>query len=793
MEITRRRFLYLTGAAAGVTLLPAEFSELLGAVAQSERHWPGPGVETFVNSVCQLCPGGCGIRVRTLDGWPVRIQGNPDHPINRGGVCPKGAAGLQALYDPDRIRRPLRRVGERGSGRWKEIGWTEAIDLASGRLAGPRAAGRPESLVVIGGQYRGLMRSLWDRFLAAYGSPNYVSMPSGCEISDDVLRLTQGIDGPIGYDLEKASYVLSFGVSLLEGSWSPVWQMRAYAELRQGDAGRRAKIVQADTRFSVTAAKADEWLPVRPGSDGVLALGLAHVIVREGLFDRAFVGEHGSGFEDWTDGTGARREGFRSVVLRGYPPPAVAKATGIPVDRIERVAREFAAARPAVAMGDRGSARYANGLHTRWAIHCLNALVGSIDRPGGIVIPREVPFTPLPALAADPVAEQGRSRPRVDGAPGAPRASSAIHRLPEAIRSGRPYPVESVFLYYANPVFSLPGALGMRAALERVPFVVSFSPYHDESTRSADLVLPDHTFLERWQDDPTPRNVPFASLAIRQPVRAPLYDTRASSDVLLDLAKGLGGSIEAALPWKDTEAFLKERVQGVYDSGRGRLLASAGAADSSARLEPEGTLKSAPAPAARETSGDSFWTQLLEKGGWWDPDYRFEDWERTLRTASRKFEFLPAGDPAFLEGFTTAAPVGGAEEYPLLLNVFRPLPLTGGRTANMPYLLEIAGRPVSLSWESWAEIHPATARRHGIEDGDRIWVESGVGRIRLRARVHPGARPDVVSVPYGLGHEAGGRWAKGLGANPNDLLGAAALSVTGGSAVGLMRVKVYAA
>lgn len=773
MEITRRRFLYLTGAAAGVALLPVEFGELLGAVAQSEHRWPGPGVETFVNSVCQLCPGGCGIRVRQLDGWPVRIQGNPDHPINRGGLCPKGAAGLQALYDPDRIRRPLRRVGERGSGRWKEIGWAEAIDLAAGRLASLRKSGCPESLVVIGGQYRGLMRSLWDRFLAAFGSPNYVSMPSGCEISDDALRLTQGIDGPIGYDLEKASYVLSFGVSLLEGSWSPVWQMRAYAEMRQGAAGRRAKIVQADTRFSVTASKADEWLPVRPGSDGALALGLAHVIVRDGLYDRAFVGEHGSAFEDWTDATGARREGFRSAVLRAYPPAAVAKATGIPVDRIVRVAREFAAARPVVAMGDRGSARYANGLHTRWAVHCLNALVGSVDRPGGVVFPQEVPFAPLPALPGDPLAERGRSRPRVDGAgdSGAARASSAIHRLPEAIRNGRPYPVESVFLYYANPVFSLPGGLGMGAALERVPFVVSFSPYHDESTRAADLVLPDHTFLERWQDDPTPRNVPFASLGIRRPVRAPLYDTRASSDVLLDLARSLGGSIRAALPWKDTEAFLRERVQGVYDSGRGRLLASASAAD----------------------SFDAFWKQILEKGGWWDPDYRFEDWERTLRTASRKFEFLPPGDPAFLEGFATAAPVGGAEEYPLLLNVFRPLPLTGGRTANMPYLLEIAGRPVSISWESWAEIHPATARRFEIGDGDRVWVESGLGRIQVRARVTPGARPDVVSVPYGLGHETGGRWAKGLGANPNDLLGAAALSVTGGSAVGLMRVKVYAA
>jgi anaerobic selenocysteine-containing dehydrogenase len=761
MDVTRRKFLTLTGAAAGLALLPAEFGELVRAVAQSEQRWPGPGVETWVNSICQLCPGGCGIRVRLLDGWPVKIVGNPEHPINRGGLCPKGEAGLQVLYDPDRIRRPLKRVGARGEGQWQEIGWDEAIATVAGRLGALRDAGRPEGLVVIGGQYRGLTRTLWDRFLAAFGSPNYVSTAVGCDTSDTVLRLTQGVRGHLGYDLENTSYLLSFGVNLLEGSWSPVWQMRAYAHLRQGRPGPRAKIVQADVRFSATVAKADEWLPVRPGTDGALALGIAHVLVRDGLYDRRLVRERASGFDDWTDDQGRRHEGFRTIVLRDYPPAGVARTTGLDESTIVRIAREFGRARPALAIVDRGASRYPNGLTTRWAVHCLNALVGSIDAPGGVLLPREVPLSPLPPLPRDPVAERGRSRPRVDGAgrPEAPLLTSAIDRFPAAIRSRAPYPVAAAFLYYANPVFSQPRALGLPAALREVPFVASFSPFHDESTQAADLVLPDHTFLERWEDDPTPRTIPFAVLGIRQPVRPPLYDTRATADVIFAIAKALGGPVRAAFPWNDAEEVLKTRLEALHGSARG---------------------------TSATPSFEEFWTALRERGGWWDLPGRGGGTSAS-RPSAGTFDFLPKalGRVASIP----PEPDGDRERFPLVLNVFRPLAFTGGRTANMPYLLEIAGKSARSSWESWIEINPATAARLGIGDGDDVWVESSAGKVKARARLHPGAPPDVVSLPYGLGHRTGGRWAAGLGANPNDVIVPATAPTTGG-AYAITRVKL---
>ena len=794
MQTTRRGFLYMTGAAAGLSLLPSDFQGLLKLFAHDAEEWPGPGIETLKRSVCQLCPGGCGIQARVLDGWPVKINASPDHPISRGGLCPKGEAALQVLYDPDRIRRPLKRAGRRGEGRWTEISWDEAIRMLASRLGALRRQGRPEGLAVIGGQYRGLMRTIWDRFLEAYGSPNYVSTASGCDASDAVLRLTQGVHGHIAYDLEHADYLLSFGMGLLEGGWSPVWQMRSIAELRQGRPGRRAKLVQADTRFSMTAAKADQWLPVRPGSDGLLALGIAHVMVSEHLYDETFIREHAFGFDDWTDASGARHEGFRTIVLRDYAPAVAASASGVPEATIVRVARQFGNSRPAIALADHGATRYSNGLFTRWAVHCLNALAGSIDIPGGVLTAPAIPFTPMAPPQADPVAEQGRRRPRLDGAEiqeGA-AVSTAGHRIPEAIRTGRPYPVEAVLLYYANPAFSLPGSLGMRDALARVPFVATFSPNLDESTDAADLVLPDHSFLERWQDDPTPPGIPFPVLGLRQPVRAPLYDTRATSDVLFDVVKALGDPLSGSFPWENTEAFLKERIQGVYESGRGVL-----GRVSEAPPESSGSSGASVAESKRPETFDAFWEQFVEQGVWCDPEYEFRDYARTLSTPSGRFEFLPGPIGSALDGgsnarteFVTPERLGDEQRYPLALNVFRPLAYMGGRTANMPYLLQIAGKTVSAVQEAWVEINPSTARALGIADGDPVWVESPLGRVRAYARLHPGTHPEVVNMPFGAGHRTGGRWAKDFGMNPNVLVGSATMGVTGGPAYQVTHARV---
>src|SRR4030042_5992315 len=276
MKINRRDLLKMGGGAGVAIALGGGFWKWSQFPAVEKPN--APGVERWIPTICGQCRGGCGIMVRVIDGWAVNIAGNPLHPVNRGTLCPKGIAGLQGLYDPDRIRSPLKRVGKRGEGRWQPISWDEAIQLITGSLQDLRQKGEPQSLVVMGGRYRGLMRSLWERFLEAFGSPNYIDNQFQWEgMPIEGLFLTQGLYSSPAYDLENAQYLLSFGAGLLESFWSPVQALKAYGYFRRGRPGQRGKLVQIEPRLSVTGITADEWIPIQPGAEGILALGIAHM------------------------------------------------------------------------------------------------------------------------------------------------------------------------------------------------------------------------------------------------------------------------------------------------------------------------------------------------------------------------------------------------------------------------------------------------------------------------------------------------------------------------------------
>ncbi len=828
MKVTRRGFLGWTGALAAAGVAGGQRLRSLADVgaATYKAEMPPRGVEAWLPSVCAQCPGGCGILVRTVtsvdDGVKraVKIEGNPYHPISRGTVCPKGVAGLQALYDPDRIQGPLKRSGPRGSGQWTSIGWDEALAMAAERLRDLRARGEAHTLVAIAGQVRGLMPDLIRRFLEAYGSPNYVTTAEGCEISRQVMYLTQGIAEPMGYDLERSAYVLTFGAGLLEAGWSPVRQGRAFAYLRQGTPGRRARIVHVDPRLSVSAAKADEWVPVRPGTDGALALGLAHVIVSEGLYDKAFVAERTFGFDDWSDAGGPPRLGFKSLVLEEYRPEAVSAITGVPIATITRVAREFAGARPALALGGGGASLHTNGLYTRLAIQALNALVGSVEAPGGTTAQWRPPLAPLPPVRRDAAAQQGLAMPRLDGAGagrGAP-VTSAFHALPEALRAGKPYPPGALLLYYANPAYSSPELARAPELFDKVPFIVSFSPFMDETARRADLVLPDHTFLERWQDDPVEAVWGPPVLGLRQPVMEPRHQTRHTGDAIIQLAQALGGAVAEAFPWKDFQGLLRAAFQGVAEARRGLIMTSP--------FEEARERRQAEAGFWIPTykTFDEFWSQMAERGGWWDPASPPRDPAQAFRTKSGKYEFFCLGlgplgarppgegarpaqpaapteapgvtahkDRAFLPHYEPARVVGDAKEFPLQLVTYKPMALMGSRTANQPWLAEIPAGGPSRAWEAWVEINSETAHRLGIHDRDQVWVESPAGKVRLRARLYPGLHPDVLAIPYGAGHEAGGRYAEAWGANPNRVVGTEADRLAGIPALQGTRVRLVRA
>ena len=771
MKITRRNLLKMIGAATFGMALP---DELLHALPK-EGDWI-PYEEYWSTGVCLQCPSGCGLRIRSVNHWPVKLEGIKDYPINRGRLCPKGQAGLQVLYDPDRIRHPLRRKGKRGEGNWEKISWNEAIRLVTERLKILRQKGKPHHLVVWGGRYRGHMGDLFGRFMETYGSPNHLGNPA--RGSEGILKghlFTMGVRDFLAIHWEEVNYVLSFGASLLEASRPSIRNLWGYGYLRRGRPGVRGKLVQIEPRFSLTASKADQWIPIEPGTDGALALGMAHWIIKEKKYDHDFINHHTFGFDDWKDSRGEAHTGFKTLVLKEYSPKQVSSVTGIPEETIIQIAKEFSSHRPSIAISGRGVGMQTNGTYTQMAIDSLNALVGSIDHRGGLLLQRKPPFQHWPSVQKDSVAEKGLSQPRIDGAGRIPFpfAEEVPYHLPESIERGRPYPIDTLFLYYTNPLFSIPGTETFRAALEKVPFIVSFSPFMDETTMLSDLILPDGTYLERWQDDHVEPGLGFPMFGLRSPAIQPLlYDVRNTGDVLIEIAKVMGGNMAKAFPWKDFQEALREAIKGVYSSKRGSI---------------------------RADDFDEFWKTLIERGGWWDSSYPFGEWKRGFSTPSGKFEFFSQtiekglselskksgkelnqilkelkiegkGDKIYLPHFERARLVGDEKEYPFHLIHYKLMTTAEGRGANQPFLQEVFGSHLRERWDSWVEINPETAKGMGIKDGDFVWVESKGGKVKSKARLFPGTRPNCIHIPYGQGHRAYGRWAKGRGINPNEIL-----------------------
>jgi anaerobic selenocysteine-containing dehydrogenase len=409
------------------------------------------------------------------------------------------------------------------------------------------------------------------------------------------------------------------------------------------------------------------------------------------------------------------------------------------------------------------------------AVDCLNALVGSIDSRGGLLLQRRPPFKKWPSIEKDAVAEKGLSQPRIDGAGKMPFpfADEVPYILPEQIQKGKPYPVEVLCLYYTNPFFSLPEPERFREALEKIPFIVSFSPFRDETTLYSDLVLPDGTYLDRWQDDHVEPGLGFPMFGLRSPVlEKPLYDTRNTGDVIIQMARSLGGGVAKSFPWKDFQEALKDAVRGVFASKRGSI---------------------------QTNDFEEFWKTLIDRGGWWDSFYPFGEWRKRFKTPSGKFEFYSLameqglgdaskksskgldqilkelkiearGDKVFLPHFEKPRSIGEEKEHPFHLIHYKLMTTAEGRGANQPFLQEIFGPHLKERWDSWVEINPETAKSMGIQDGDFIWVESKTGKLKAKARLFPGTDPKCINIPYGQGHKAYGRWAEGRGINPNNLL-----------------------
>jgi anaerobic selenocysteine-containing dehydrogenase len=622
MSPSRREFLWTMSAAAATVALKGAQDVFWESDESADMGW-APEIEERRNSACLICPSRCGIRGRLVDGRLVRLNGNPLHPLSRGGLCPRGVAGVQMLYHPERLAGPVLRIGARGGDQWEMVTHERALSLIGERLGEFRAAGRPESLAVLAGYCAGTMRDVWRQFLRSFGSPNYLADDYG-DGTDAIMALMHGIPRRPSYDLDRARLVLSFGAPLFESWWSPLQAFVAFAS--PNDVSERGpRFVQVDTRFSRTASRAHEWVGVRPGTHAVLALGIAYVLIRDELFDADFVTRHVSGFEDFVDEQGRPREGYRSLVMRNYRTEEVSAMTGVPVARITELARAVAASQPAVAICGTDVTFASNGLLAGMAVHSLNVLMGNVNRPGGVLFGEDAPLKPLPSPVLDETARGSVGREPIGGSPPLFGSGGEAIRLAEAV-AGNEAPVEALLVYYANPIASSTRPSVWHEALEKIPFIVSFSPFLDETSRYADVVVPDLLPYERWQDAPTPASYTYPVWGLNRPLVEPHEGGMHTGDVVLTLARRLGGGVAESLPYESFEELLGERARGLFEVQRGMTLGGDFERRHHQQMEERGWW------LPEHTDFAAFWDELVERGGWADLFYDYTDPHGLSRT-----------------------------------------------------------------------------------------------------------------------------------------------------------------
>lgn len=799
MELNRRNFVkMLIGGAAGLQFTPLPW-KLTDDIAIWTQNWswlpvPQAGEFTLEKSVCTLCPGGCGIEVRKVDGRAVKIEGRTDYPVNPGGICPIGMGGLQLLYNKSiRFTGPMKRVGPRGSGIFKDISWEEASRMLTARISDLRKNGKPESVAAIDGNPgRSTMAMMVERFIKAIGSPNYIRIPS----IEDTYRMSniimQGTEGPMAYDLENSDYVLSFGCGLLEGWGAPGRVFNAWGNWHEKSQKKNIRIVQVESRASNTASKADRWVAPRPGTEAALALGLAGVIIEKRLYDDEFINYNTFGFHDWKTADGTNHTGFKTMVLKNYSPAQTAEITGITPDRIISLAMDFIKAGAPIAIYGKGKGTLNGSLYECMAVQTLNALAGNINMPGGVIIHDPLPLNPLPAIKADAVTRRGVNRPRIDqaGSKRYPFSNSLVNNLTEAILKDSESPVDTLLVFSSNPAFTLPDHGRFEKALKKVPFIVSFSPFRDETANMADLILPDHTCLEKTNDIVWPTGLQYPMYGLARPVVEPVYDTRNMGDVIIGLAKRIGETTGASFPWESFEEVVKTRVMGLYNSGGG-IVDYDGSAPAWKQQKQRGIIDQGYA------SFNDMWRKIKSGGMWYRPVHTYKNREGLFKTPTGKFEFFSTqvetavyeyskqvsknkalkafgikekGDMAFMPHYNPESAGKKETAYPLLMVPYEIINLCSNWIPGPPFLNKTLFDNELRGNDSFAEINPATASEYGLKENDRVIIKSQVGEIKVRISLFDGAMPGIVYVPSGFGHTAYDEFLKGKGVNPNDII-----------------------
>ncbi len=716
VRLDRRTFLK---TAAAVTATIAVGGQFFGHPDRTESA-AKEEVPRLVPTVCGMCEVHCGVLAYTEGQKLLKLEGNFRHSHSLGKICPRGAAGIKLLNDPNRLKSPLKRVGNR----FEAISWEVALREIGARLVDVKQR--------IGAQGIAWLRhpdlaDAWDmQFMRALGSPNtFASTSLGRACRNAACQVTVG-SVPV-FDVLNSRYILIFGRNFAEGIFTA--DVHSLAEAKE----RGAHIVVIDPRLTNTAAFAQEWIPIKPGTDGALLLALMNVLVTEKLYDAAFVTKYTKGFDALADYLLDKTPGWASHI------------TDVPADTLRRLARELAVQKPACGVdpgwhGPWGSL-YGNSLQTARAALSLNALLGNYGALGGMVFPPQPKLANLPFPTLPPVAAKRADSAGDKQFPLASLTDGLPQKLPEIILTGKPYPIAALVVNHANPARSLPNTLKAEEALRKLELLVVIDIQMSETAELAHYILPESTYLER--DDPLAISARLTpEVALRQPVVSPRYDTRPAHAIIAGLAESAGiasaftftakQSVETQMkPMGQTESTLEK--QGVWRGKDDGLY---------------GTPRFGTPSGKVELSCDA------------------------LKTAG--FDPLPVYEPPLTEPDLQSFRLLTGHEFAH----------TGTSTQENPYL-------AALSNENRLWIHPARAARLDINNEDWVVVKSEIGEVRVKARLTEGIYPEAVWLAHGFGHAVKSRQLElDKGVNDNLLVGVRADPIAGGAALAETLVTV---
>jgi anaerobic selenocysteine-containing dehydrogenase len=786
--LNRRNFLKLGGTAATVTVAG---NAVLSQAAELPHRGgmdfsPATGESrTAVPSACWQCVTRCANIVYVEDDRVVKIEGQPASIRTEGKMCAKGQGGVNQANDPDRILHPMRRVGQRGEGKWKRVTWDEALGEVSERLQALRDAGTPEKLAFHYGRMKGssskLIKSV---FLANYGTGtigNHTSICEGGKWTAQELTWGKHYDS---WDFDNTNYVLNFGSNVLEAhtNHAPSAQrlVRALTE-------RNVNMVTFDVRLSNTAAKSTEWVPVKPGSDLAVVLAMCNVVMSEDLYNGL-----GTEFLEFVKvtpdpkATTAEKIATLKAHLEQYTPEWAEAISGVEADKIRRIAREFATNHPAVVMSYRGAVAHHNGNDTERAVQMLAAITGNVDNPGGRC-------KGVGASWKYPKGPKNKPKSKKLKIADGPKGSAAIpshhmsHNILKMIKdgtAGRP----DVYMWYCyTPVYAngeVQENIDILKDENLIPFSVCSNPFYDESAALADLILPDTTYLERWdwEDMVSPNQVP--EYYIRQPAISPMGEVRNFADVCCDLAKRMGFPLgfdtmqEFVQQSCDKTAEVKAvggldymRGHGVYHNPdtKPKYYSYRKA------LEPE-------VYAAKDVILDAetgvYWN--WKKGhhtseadaiakGYTHTKKAYEGYVGQLINGKAYSGFKPdkVNKSGYFELYFTLMEEKGFPPLPtwtpvpehqqmgvkdMVLTTFKFATQIHSRSQNCKWLTEIYH-------DNPAWINPVDAQVRNIQEGDVIKVTSPVGEIVSKAKVTPAVMPGVIAISHHCGHWEYGSYA----------------------------------